>query len=492
MTFDKGSGFPIIRIRKIVMENFKNVSYGEVVVNAGNKEDQFEGADILGLYGQNGSGKTAVIDALTILKDALAGSPIDGCCSELIMDGADYSKLSFTFDYLYPESHRHQTLIYSFKIGLLQEDEYINYYHYLNPDFTPSKLFESLYPNKVRIFDEVVSGSGEFSDGIQKMQPIIQSDGKSYPIGPVRKLSSFVGKNKEKYRAALEEIKDLASRTSRSFLFAKETTDIFGKNSEDIPDKKAAEYYYIYLQLIIYAQIHLFVVDTGMASLRKDKHYMGFYTQDDALLISLIGEPETMAPEIYERFKKTVNAINVILPALVTDLKIEIEPEAVQDENDSILFYKVNLFSVRNGCRIPLRDESAGLIRIIGILALIIRAFNEEYVTVAIDELDAGIYEYLLGEILGGLETYGKGQFIFTSHNLRPLEVLRKENILFTTTNSQNRYIRLKGVGHTNNLRSLYLREILSNSQDEQIYDAAKKQQLLAAFMRAGDEYGEE
>ena len=47
-------------------------------------------------------------------------------------------------------------------------------------------------------------------------------------------------------------------------------------------------------------------------------------------------------------------------------------------------------------------------------------------------------------------------------------------------------------MGHTNNLRSLYLREILGNSQDEKIYDAAKRQKMNAAFLRAGDKYGEE
>ena len=85
-----------------------------------------------------------------------------------------------------------------------------------------------------------------------------------------------------------------------------------------------------------------------------------------------------------------------------------------------------------------------------------------------------------------GIELYGKGQFIFTSHNLRPLEVLKKESIIFTTSNPDNRYIRLKGVGKTNNLRSLYLREILGNTQDEQIYDAAKRQRMISAFMKAG------
>ena len=75
--------------------------------------------------------------------------------------------------------------------------------------------------------------------------------------------------------------------------------------------------------------------------------------------------------------------------------------------------------------------------------------------SVLVDELDSGIFEYLLGEILEILEQRGKGQLIFTSHNLRLLEVLDKNNLVFTTTNENNRYIKLKNVKTNNNLRDI-------------------------------------
>ena len=69
---------------------------------------------------------------------------------------------------------------------------------------------------------------------------------------------------------------------------------------------------------------------------------------------------------------------------------------------------------------------------------------KEEYLTV--DELDAGIFEYLLGELLKVISEKGKGQLIFTSHNLRPLETIDKGFIAFTTVNPENRYIRFVNV----------------------------------------------
>lgn len=59
------------------------------------------------------------------------------------------------------------------------------------------------------------------------------------------------------------------------------------------------------------------------------------------------------------------------------------------------------------------------------------QVFNRYSFTVVIDELDSGIFEYLLGEMLDLLSKKGKGQLIFTSHNLRPLETI-ENNLLFS------------------------------------------------------------
>ena len=60
----------IVRIESITIENFKNVAQG--TIDFGNKRKEYK-ASILGLYGQNGSGKTALIDAIQLLKIALCG-----------------------------------------------------------------------------------------------------------------------------------------------------------------------------------------------------------------------------------------------------------------------------------------------------------------------------------------------------------------------------------------------------------------------------------
>jgi AAA15 family ATPase/GTPase len=143
--------------------------------------------------------------------------------------------------------------------------------------------------------------------------------------------------------------------------------------------------------------------------------------------------------------------------------------------------------SKKNHKEIPLRYESEGIKKIISILQLLIVVYNNSSITVAIDELDAGIFEYLLGELLRIISEKGKGQLIFTSHNLRPLETLDKGFIAFTTTNPENRYLRMTNVKENNNLRDFYYRDIVLGEQDEVVYDLTNNYDIALAFREAGD-----
>lgn len=476
MNFRGKHTLPTVRIQKIELENFKSVAHGEILFNCGRKVvPQDTEADILGIYGQNGSGKTSVIEAIAILKRAMSGDSVPARYSECIAPGADFALLSFTFDFQYPvENSYMRTITYSFKIAAVPNDKV--------DDRDEYKSISALFPNKVKIFDEVISASGLFGGEIQKKQDILTSVTTNYPIGPIRKIPFYVGEDKDGVVVDLEVNKRSAAKDSKSFLFLDETLEVFYQHCND------SEYFQVLLELKNFAHLYLYAVDTrtsGMGAVLS----VPLNTRRGVLGLNLMGITR-MPQKIFEDLEYFVSGINTVLPTLVKDLRIELMHDDVVIEGKK--GQEVKLYSKRKDVLIPLRDESAGIIKLISVLSLIIATYNDRSITVAVDELDAGIYEYLLGEILSGLESYGKGQFIFTSHNLRPLEVLKKENLVFTTANPDNRYIRLKGVGRTNNLRSLYLREILGSDQDEQIYDAAKRQRMIAAFMKAGVGLAEE
>ncbi|MDD4110952.1 MAG: ATP-binding protein, partial [Clostridia bacterium] len=131
----------------------------------------------------------------------------------------------------------------------------------------------------------------------------------------------------------------------------------------------------------------------------------------------------------------------------------------------------IELVTNRDGFKIPMRNESTGILKIISIIQTLIAYCTYDDIFVAIDELDAGIFEYLLGNLLCLLSKEGKGQLFFSSHNLRPLEILNKNCIYFSTSNPLNRYIKMSNVKKNNNLRDFYLRTVELGGQKEYLYN---------------------
>ena len=225
--FREGHILPTVRIQKIELENFKNVKHGEVLFNCGRRfVPQDTESDILGIYGRNGSGKTSVIEAITILKKAMAGDAVPERYSECISSEADYASLSFTFDLQYPvENIFTKTVVYSFKIKAVPNDKPENR--------DELRSIPSLFPNKVRIFDETIAAAGLFGGEIQKEQDILTTataEG-SYPIGPERKIPCYVGKDKDAVIVDLEVNKRSIAKDSKSFIFSDKTLEVFYKHS---------------------------------------------------------------------------------------------------------------------------------------------------------------------------------------------------------------------------------------------------------------------
>ena len=182
-----------------------------------------------------------------------------------------------------------------------------------------------------------------------------------------------------------------------------------------------------------------------------------------------------------------VEQINMVLFTIIPGMKISVHDYGVQMLDSGENGYRVELVSLReNMPPIPIRMESEGIIKIISILNALIQAFGNPSICLAIDELDAGIFEYMLGELLDIFNHNAKGQLIFTSHNLRALEMLDKDSIMFSTTNPDRRYIRMKNVKASNNLRDTYLRGITLGGQDEVIYEETDSLRIARAFRKAG------
>ena len=460
-----------IRIESIEINNFKNVKYGCLKFN--NTKKQYD-SSILGLYGQNGSGKTALIDALELLKLALSGNPVP---------------IKFA-DYIHVDS-KVASFRYEFKIcNLDEESEYSAVYEFcLRSDIDDSE-HNTDQPNRnvkhrATIFNEVLSFSYKNGERKNKLSPMIDTKTPGdVAFVPKTKYEILVGKDKE-VQTNLLVIKQLTMATSRSFVFSREFLNKIRQNCK--------EKYYLFLieSLVNFGNFELFIINTANSGLiSMDALPLAFnYVENDKtaagnILIQLNG-PSLIPEDAFTVVQKVIDSMNIVLQQLVPGLKINVKDLGRQLFSDGKQGCLIQFVSNKNSKEIPFQYESEGIKKLVSILQLLIVVYNRASITVAIDEMDSGIFEYLLGELLRILSEKGQGQLIFTSHNLRPLETLDKGCVAFTTTNPNNRYIRLSNVKATNNLRDIYYRDIILGEQNEVIYEPTNNSEIALAFREA-------
>ncbi len=461
------------RIQSIEIKNFKNVSYG--FLNLDNTRTS-SGISILGLYGQNGSGKTALIDALSLLKLALMGKSIPANYVDFVHVGAHAATLKFEFKIKAPRLKTEYTVIYEFSIRKSIDESTQN---------TQSNMddFEEAY--KIMVFDEVLSFSCKSEDVSFKLQPIIDTRCEDVFI-PATKYKILVG-NDEQTNFELLFAKKYTSETSRSFIFSKELLNAVRKNCHN------AYYRLVIEKLIFFGNYELFIIDTAktglitMNTLPLAFMYEGKETSAVGNLMIELNGSSLIRQEAFNVVENVIEKMNIVLNQLVPGLTIGIKELGNESLPNGEIGKRIQLLSHKNKKDIPLQYESEGIKKIISVLQLLIVVYNNPSITVAIDELDSGIFEYLLGELLRILSENGKGQLLFTSHNLRPLETLNRGFIAFTTTNPNNRYIRLRNVKTNNNLRDFYYRDIMLGMQDESTYDSTNNYEIALAFKEAGE-----
>lgn len=463
----------ITRIENITIENFKNVTQG--TLDFENKRKEYK-ASVLGIYGQNGSGKTALIDAILLLKFALCGNPIPRKYADYVNVDAEYATLKYEFVVRYEEVV--YNVWYQFSMRKVIDENIVSIDEVANTNETI----------KVEMFDEVLSFSYESKTDKMRKAALIDTRTDELFV-PKAKVKELIGDNKEKYMDLLVT-KRLTKATSRSFIFSRELINQYRKNCKNE----------IYMKLIeglyTYGRRELFIIDTesiGLISLNtlpltfKYKH--GVSETFGSLLLSLNG-PTLIQEDMYDVVEDVIENMNIVLEQLVPGLRIGVVDLGSAMTKEGKIAKQIQLMSLKNNKEIPFCYESEGIKKIVSVLQLLIVVYNNPSVTVAIDELDGGVFEYLLGELLNIISEKGKGQLIFTSHNLRPLETIDKGFIAFTTTNPKMRYIRFTNVKGTNNLRDFYYRDIVLGEQSEQVYNPTNNFEIALAFREAGEAFG--
>lgn len=454
----------IVRLAALRISNMKNVEDGRIVMPHFYHRELFhKTAEVLGIYGQNGSGKTAIVDTLYYLQQIMIGETLSDEIAEYMDVNSEHTEVVADF--------------HIYKDAFLYE---VSYFLVLKKKKKGAEILRETLSCAVNE-NEKRSNKTVFMDYQRKDSDVI--------FLPKKRVDEVVEKNRE-LKTDLIVARKLAEKSNCSYIFGESSREIFCREYDNhfrhCSEVIRALFQFALKDLFVIRNTHSGVISANFLlpmAFKIEKHQMG--VKGD-LTIPLT-EPVVLKEERKQLLDMIVSQMNTVLYTIIPGMKIDINNHGRQMMDDGKEGYKVELMSVRDGMLpIPIRMESDGIIKMISILNAFIQAFGNSSICLVIDELDAGIFEYMLGELLDIFNKSAKGQLIFTSHNLRALEMLSDESIMFSTTNPKRRYIHMKNVKPTNNFRDVYLRGITLGGQEEVIYEETDSLKIARAFRKAG------
>lgn len=449
----------IIRIQRAEIKNLQNVQKGSIDFS----KHKACNANITGIYGQNGSGKTSFIRSVAMLRHLLSGGSLKAEYTGRMTAGQSETTLDFEF--------------------LLRNGGFTKLFYkvYLEKTSAPLELADE--KETLVVSRESLSCSTLQADCWSPIEKILEYKRNSPTVilPKTREKEFTVGK--KNVLNEFQVAKGLASKLGTSFIFLKDTIDVLNKHC------KNSRFTGLITSLREYAMRNLFIIenrDSGLINLNAALPF-SFKISDSSsftmgTLIVALNKPSTIPKMHFEIINRLISDMNRVLEQIIPGLTIKLKELGNQLIENGGMGISVDLVSVRQDTEIPLRYESDGIKKIISVLHMLIEAYNNPSMTLVIDELDSGIFEYMLGELLQSFEQGGEGQLIYTSHNLRPMELLDKNSVVVSTANPKNRYIRLRNIKTNNNTKNVFLRDIVLDGQSETIYEPTNIFEIKHAF----------
>ena len=196
----------------------------------------------------------------------------------------------------------------------------------------------------------------------------------------------------------------MAEKSNCSYIFGESSRDIFCREYKN----GFQQFSVIISSLSEFALKDLFVIRNTHSGVISANFVlpMAFRIENDNMgakgdfTVSLT-EPILVDEERKNLLETIVEQISIVLYTIIQGLQVTIKNYGKQSLNDGEEGWKLELMSKREGMKeIPIRMESEGIIKIISILNALIQAFGNPSICLVIDELDSGIFEYMLGELL--------------------------------------------------------------------------------------------
>lgn len=415
----------------IKAKNFKSLKNIEFDLN----KTKTKTNNFIAIYGENGSGKTNLVELFKFFQQLMISRMIDVKINMLpkeflLLKEKIIDKTSIDINYLYQLSlnlEQYRTLNetedteieYGFKIN----DKEGFYHIRFNTEIVEEKLY--YFVNKQKGYYFKLQKNDE---GIKK------------------ELNNNIFKNEKYNEELIDNIEKYWGKYSFLSLLVFEVEE---KNEYYVNNNISSKLFDIIKSILIMA------VNVNKWSFRfiPDNYIK------NSILINL--KSGTISKDKVNEIKKYENVLNIFFTQAYADIK---NVKYIIEEKGDKIKYELYFDKMIGGKlkSIPIKLESEGTKKIIEEFDTLIGAIMGE--TVVIDEIDNGIHDLLMKNIILSIKDEITGQLIITTHNTLLLEILPKENIYILSTDYEgNKNINsIKEYGikiqKNHNVRDLYFK----------------------------------
>lgn len=414
-------------------KNFKSLKDIEFNLNkTKTKTNQF-----ISIYGENGSGKTNIVELFKLLQQSTMSRATDIAMNKM---PKEFWKIQEEMSDQLPTEIRQ---IFQLSFNLKE-------YRMLDEEEATEIKYGFKINNKdgfyyIKFDDEIIEEKLYYMAGKQRAY-LFQINKENNKI--IKNLNKNIFIN-EKYN---EELIDGIDKYWGKYTFLSLLSFETIEKNKDYIDNNISKNIIEVIDKIWLMTVHvdkgaLKIIPDGFVKVRKLNNIQKGIVKKDKL------------PEI----KKYENVLNIFFTQAYADIK---EVKYKINEKEDRIHYELYFNKMIGGQikSIPSRLESDGTRRILNQFDTLIGSLLGE--TVILDEIDNGIHDVLMKNIIMSIKDEITGQLIITTHNTLLLEILPKENIYILSTdyNGNKTINSIKEYGikiqKNNNARDLYFKGV--------------------------------
>lgn len=368
------------------------------------KDMDTRGYNVKGIYGMNGSGKSAIITSVDILKNLLVSTEylnntiVQKNLEEII--NKEIGELFIEADYVIETKNGIDMFRYKIKLKKDISGKYVVSYEHLSK-------------KKANAQDDSMKTVFEVEDG---------------ELLHVKEEDTFLS-------ALARKTMNLLEGSSMCASFQKK---FFYSGISDVELRSDYRFISITILYILGRKLHVYMDNSDnhtdfllensiryyenwedSKSENFDELMKEYYDIDNDYIEVLSISSNIVLEKEYEKFEHRIDKLYEFLHIFKSDLRgIEINKKQYKDA------YACSLLMVYDSYKIHGEFESTGIKKLVKIFAYLEEMVRGEIVF--IDEFDSNLHDVYLCALLEYLMEYGEGQLCFTTHNVGPMDILKR------------------------------------------------------------------